>query len=357
GRKVARNPTAPSSMPVKNPLDMLTSLMTSKPHVPAVPHINTQARSQSMKSSASQGPNSNGQSLKTSQSLKNSQGKPAVARSLKSAKLDSLLDDLMGEMQALSTEGRAESDRESMVSTASVGASAASPVDQMSSVGLAKEHASRARLDSTVSTSSTSSTLSNGGTHRRQLHCATCGAGIANMGRGTVVRSSGLARAGDVPSGVQGVEHQGRVYCVRDFQRLKAHVCGGCAQPCESTAARDAVHALDTWWHRRCFNCQACHQRFPDKSFYVFENRPYCRYDYHRLNQSLCGGCHEPIEGPCAQVFEGRFHPGCFACAHCSCALRDVYYSLDGRFFCEQHVRQHKSHRNANKRQTVFGNI
>ncbi|KAJ2663512.1 hypothetical protein IW148_002452 [Coemansia sp. RSA 1199] len=338
-RKLTRNPTAPSSMPAKNPLDVLASLMTSKPQVPAIPQINTQTRSQSPKSRA-----------------KGASGRPAAARSLKSAKLDSLLDDLMGEMQALSAEVRTESDRESMVSTASVGAAATSPVDQISGVGLAKEHAYRARLDSTVSTASTSSTLSTGGSQKRHLQCATCGTGIANMGRGTVVRSSGLGR-GEVPAGVQGVEHQGHVYCVRDYRRQASRVCGGCGQPCESTAPRDAVHALDAWWHRRCFNCQTCHQDFPDKSFYVFENRPYCRYDYHRLNRSLCGGCQEPIEGPCAQVYEGRFHPGCFACAHCACALRDVYYSLDGRFFCEEHVHQHKSHRTANKRQTVFGRI
>ncbi|KAJ1846405.1 hypothetical protein LPJ70_002054 [Coemansia sp. RSA 2708] len=360
GRKVTRNATAPSSMPSYNPMDVLASLMTAKPQIPLpavpkarqppvpppIPQINTQigARSQSPK-----------RIPVPSNGATKGAGLPAVARSLKSAKLDSLLDDLMGEMQALSAEVRTESDRESMVSTASVGASATSPVDQTSGVGLAKEHAYRARLDSTVSTASTSSTLSGNGTYRRQPHCATCGVGIA-AARGAVVRSSGLAR-GEVPAGAQGVEHAGRVYCVRDYRRQMSQTCGGCGQRCESTSSRDAVHALDTWWHRQCFNCQECRQAFPDKSFYVFENRPYCRYDYHKLNQSLCGSCQEPIEGPCAQVYEGRYHPGCFACAHCGDALRDVYYSLEGRFFCEQHVHQHKSHRSVNKRRTVFGHI
>ncbi|PIA16448.1 hypothetical protein COEREDRAFT_20835, partial [Coemansia reversa NRRL 1564] len=136
----------------------------------------------------------------------------------------------------------------------------------------------------------------------------------------------------------QGIEHQGRIYCVRDYHKQIAHLCRGCGHPCESTSSRDAVHALDSWWHRKCFNCQKCHKQFPDKSFYVFEHLPYCRYDYHKLNRSLCSACEEPIEGPCAQVYEGRFHPGCFACAQCGESLRDVYYSLDGRFFCEQHV-------------------
>ncbi|KAJ2852137.1 hypothetical protein IWW36_000517 [Coemansia brasiliensis] len=346
GRKLARNLTNPSSLPSKNPLDVLSSLVAPKSTTPAarppIPKINTHVgtRSQSpMKIPA----NGNG---------RGGMGVPAVARSLKSAKLDSLLDDLMGEMQALSAEARTESDRESMVSTASAGATEAE-------AGLAKEHASRARLDSTVSTASTSSTLSGGAAHgKRQLHCAACGTGIANMGRGTLIRSSALARSGgEVPASVQGVEHQGRVYCVRDYRKQTTHMCGGCGQRCESTSSRDAVHALDAWWHRQCFNCQLCHQPFPDKSFYVFENKPYCRYDYHKLNHSLCGACQEPIEGPCAQVCEGRFHPGCFACAHCGDSLRDVYYSLDGRFYCEQHVHMQKSNRAVSKRQTVFGHI
>ncbi|KAJ1937116.1 hypothetical protein EC988_007984, partial [Linderina pennispora] len=125
--------------------------------------------------------------------------------------------------------------------------------------------------------------------------------------------------------------------------------------PCGST--KDSVHALDAWWHRRCFTCQECRKPFPDKSFYVFEQMPYCRFDYHRLNGSLCAACHDPIEGPCAQVYEGRFHPHCFACDVCKDPLRDVYYNLNGRFLCEHHIQQQQSFKMANKRKTVFGRV
>ncbi|KAJ2779407.1 hypothetical protein H4R18_004027 [Coemansia javaensis] len=317
-----------SSMPAaatglaRNPLDMLASLVQQPQKPPAAAATAAAAAPR-----RAAGP------------------KTGAARSLKSAKLDSLLDDLVGSMQALSAEGRPESDCESMVSTAS----AASPADPGAGAA-ARDPAARSRLDSTVSSASTSSTLSAPGTHRR-VHCAACGAGIV----GAVVRPSAL-RSGDVPAGASAVEHQGRVYCVRDYRRM-ALVCRGCSRPCESTASRDAVHALDAWWHRRCFNCQECRQPFPDKSFYVLDGRPYCRYDYHKLNNSLCAACAEPIEGPCAQVNEGRFHPECFACAHCAEPLRDVYYAIDARFFCERHIRQHKSHRPADKRNTVMGSV
>ncbi|KAJ2555657.1 hypothetical protein EV175_002217 [Coemansia sp. RSA 1933] len=278
-------------------------------------------------------------------------------KSHKSAKLDSLLDDLMGEMQALNVEVRSESDRESMVSTASLGNSMSSPYE------VAREHPLRGRFDSTVSTASTSSTLSTGGgvggmQKQRQVHCVTCGVGISTN-KNAVLRSSGLRSASDIPASVQGIEHQGRLFCVRDYKRHLATStrCQGCGNQCEPQSSKETVSALDGWWHRGCFNCQECHKAFPDKSFYVFENRPYCRYDYHKLNKSLCVACHEPIEGPCAQVFEGRFHPACFACYQCGEPLRDVYYSLDGSFLCEDHVHKHKSNRSANKRMTVFGHV
>ncbi|KAJ2799598.1 hypothetical protein H4R20_004373 [Coemansia guatemalensis] len=337
---------------------MLASLVPSDPR--ALPRSASMGRHATPppNSQMSPAPKRNGAPNTNGMAPKGMAAMPPSGRRLKSAKLDSLLDDLMGEMQALSAEGRTESDRESLVSTASAGASVASPLDPHAGAEMTIEDIRRARLDSTVSSTSTSSTMSNGTPHKRQLHCTACGTSVANTGRGSIARASGLPRNGDIPAGVQGIEYQGRVYCVRDYRRQISHLCRGCGQPCESNSSRDAVHALDSWWHRKCFNCQKCHRQFPDKSFYVFEHLPYCRYDYHRLNRSLCAACEEPIEGPCAQVYEGRFHPSCFACAQCGESLRDVYYSLDGHFFCEQHVHQHKPQTSAaDKRKTVFGHI
>ncbi|KAJ1937803.1 hypothetical protein GGF37_005059 [Kickxella alabastrina] len=321
-----------------NPLDVL-ALLVGPTHgrkqslVSGLPQINTQIGGHVRAASHNVGPSpALGASATRVPSLQKGAG--VGARGLKSAKLDSLLDDLMGEMQVLSAEVRNESDRDSITSSASN----TSPVDAVR----------RGRFDSMASTAST------GSAHRR-LGCATCGTAVSQA-KGALVQAARIPRSGDLPAGIQGVEHQGRIYCVRDYRRMFPLVCPSCSLPCE--ASKDvSVHALDAWWHRACFNCQECRQPFPDKSFYVFEQRPYCRYDYHKLNNSLCGSCKNPIEGPCAQVYEGRFHPACFACSYCSEPLRDVYYSLEGKFLCENHVHHQKSHKNANKRRTVFGNI
>ncbi|KAJ2735105.1 hypothetical protein IW152_001835 [Coemansia sp. BCRC 34962] len=366
-RQITRNATAPPSMAgslggnvsrQQSPLDVLASLVSNNPSGhqpvaapplpgPSLPRIDTQVGARAIAIGRKTPVGSNA-------SLAGMAGSKAAGagKSLKSAKLDSLLDDLMGEMQALSAEVRTESDRESMVSTASNSASnsAASPSDNY-------HHGNaRARFDSTVSSASSSSTLSSHGVGRRGAACATCGVSIAGL-KGSVVRSSSAAvHNGEVAPGTAAVEHQGRVYCVRDYKKAYATGCRACDKACDTTN-KSSVFALDAWWHRTCFNCQECREPFPDKSFYVLDQRPYCRYDYHKLNRSLCMACAEPIEGPCAQVMEGRFHPKCFACAHCGESLKDVYYSLNGRFLCEAHVHQQPAYRSADRRKTVYGHV
>ncbi|KAJ8654715.1 hypothetical protein O0I10_009605 [Lichtheimia ornata] len=155
-------------------------------------------------------------------------------------------------------------------------------------------------------------------------------------------------------------EHQGHLYCRSDFKSLFLPMCRACNRPVE----REAVSAMDGKlqgkWHLECFGCHICHEEFPDNTFYVFENAPYCKRHYHQLNNSLCRTCDDPIEGPCAQTIEGwRFHPECFRCNVCRCAITDVYYMFERRIYCETHIRQLQRQRNirAEKRRTQFGRI
>ncbi|KAJ2742646.1 hypothetical protein GGI20_004338 [Coemansia sp. BCRC 34301] len=387
-RKITRNATAPPSMNAgslpsrqQSPLDVLASLVSTPVAVPAVPavpaagllppRIDTQVRSRPRTGDAKSAKSAKLDTLLDDlmeaggggtvsavpvRANRVAAGGAGAGKSLKSAKLDSLLDDLMGEMQALSAEVRTESDRESMASTASNPAATLTTSPNNDAVGRQAGGGARARFDSTVSSASSSSTVSGGG--RRGACCATCGTAISGL-KGAVVRSTSAAlHNGEVAPGTAAVEHAGRVYCVRDYKRQFALGCRACGKTCDTANSRLSVFALDAWWHRTCFNCQECRQPFPDKSFYVLDQRPYCRYDYHKLNRSLCMACAEPIEGPCAQVLEGRFHPACFACAHCGEHLKDIYYSLNGRFLCEAHVHhQQTAFGAADRRKTVYSHV
>ncbi|KAI9308189.1 hypothetical protein BJ944DRAFT_156702, partial [Cunninghamella echinulata] len=121
-------------------------------------------------------------------------------------------------------------------------------------------------------------------------------------------------------------ERQQRVYCRKDYKELFLPKCRACNLPVEKEAVSAVDGKLKGKWHLDCFGCHTCHRPFPDNTFYVFENLPYCRRHYHQLNNSLCRTCDEPIEGPCAQTTEGwRFHPSCFKCHVSICIYIYIY--------------------------------
>lgn len=51
----------------------------------------------------------------------------------------------------------------------------------------------------------------------------------------------------------------------------------------------------------------------------------------------MCNGCDKGIEG---QYLESekkeKFHPGCLKCADCGRRLKNDYFGMDGRIFCER---------------------
>ncbi|KAF9957756.1 hypothetical protein BGZ72_001422 [Mortierella alpina] len=156
------------------------------------------------------------------------------------------------------------------------------------------------------------------------------------------------------------VEKNGRVYCPKDFGELFLPKCRACNLPVEKEAVCAQDGKLQGKWHAACFGCQTCRKPFPDKSFYVYGDAPYCRRHYHKLNNSLCKSCDQPIEGPCAQTMEGwRFHPGCFSCIECKTPLTDIYYNFENQAYCEKDIMVIQRTRNvrAERRKTFFGKV
>ena len=136
--------------------------------------------------------------------------------------------------------------------------------------------------------------------------------------------------------------------------------CRRCNLPIEKHAVSSSDGQLKGKYHRDCFNCHSCHvsscahasffvadvsylqKPFPDKTFYVYDGRPYCSYHYHEANGSLCAAssCGQPIEGACAVAHSGaKYHPDHLLCEYPRCATRlDEYYEADGKMFCERHA-------------------
>ncbi|KAG0050320.1 hypothetical protein BGZ83_004901 [Gryganskiella cystojenkinii] len=163
-----------------------------------------------------------------------------------------------------------------------------------------------------------------------------------------------------IQSSVGHVEKNNRVYCPKDFGELFLPKCRACGLPVEKEAVCAQDGKLEGKWHAACFGCQTCKKPFPDKSFYVYGDAPYCRRHYHKLNNSLCKSCDQPIEGPCAQTMEGwRFHPGCFSCVECKTPLTDIYYNFENQAYCEKDIMVIQRTRNvrAERRKTFFGKV
>ncbi|KAL9552383.1 hypothetical protein MBANPS3_003794 [Mucor bainieri] len=154
-----------------------------------------------------------------------------------------------------------------------------------------------------------------------------------------------------------------RIYCNSDFRHLFLPKCQSCHKAVEKEAISATDGKLQGKWHIECFHCQMCRAPFPDSTFYVFENQPYCKTHYHYLNNSLCNRCHQGIENLCAHTAEGwRFHPKCFTCEVCQERLSDTYYVFESRIYCETHItrqlpKRHNNEPPLDKRRTQIYDI
>lgn len=113
--------------------------------------------------------------------------------------------------------------------------------------------------------------------------------------------------------------------------------CKGCSLPITGKSVSSADGRLTGRYHKACFVCTSCREPFQTAEFYVHGDRPYCKPHYHKMNGSVCGSCRDGIEG---QYLEDestkKYHVQCFKCGDCQNILRDGYYEVDGRAYCEK---------------------
>lgn len=113
--------------------------------------------------------------------------------------------------------------------------------------------------------------------------------------------------------------------------------CKSCKLPITGKSISSADGRLTGRYHKACFVCTTCHEPFSSATFYVHDDKPYCEIHYHKLNGSLCGGCGNGIEGQYLEDERTRkHHPGCFRCGDCGMVLKDGYFEVNGKAFCEK---------------------
>ena len=113
--------------------------------------------------------------------------------------------------------------------------------------------------------------------------------------------------------------------------------CKGCGDPIKGKSVSSADGRLTGRYHKQCFICATCAEPFQTSTFYVIDDAPYCERHYHKLNGSVCHTCDKGIEG---QYLESerkqKFHPGCLTCADCKRRLRNDYFEMGSRVYCER---------------------
>ncbi|KAL8761700.1 MAG: hypothetical protein Q9184_002204 [Pyrenodesmia sp. 2 TL-2023] len=115
--------------------------------------------------------------------------------------------------------------------------------------------------------------------------------------------------------------------------------CRGCHELIKGKSVSSADGRLTGRYHRSCFVCKSCREPFQTADFYVLDNHPFCARHYHELNGSLCKTCDRGIEGQYLETeLKQKFHPYCFTCQDCHKILRDDYFEMNGKTYCEQHA-------------------
>ena len=113
--------------------------------------------------------------------------------------------------------------------------------------------------------------------------------------------------------------------------------CKACGLAIRGKSISSADGRLTGRYHKACFVCTTCNEPFSSSTFYVLDDKPYCEQHYHELNGSLCGSCGNGIEGQYLEDESSKkYHVGCFRCGDCGKVLRDGYFEVNGKAFCEK---------------------
>lgn len=113
--------------------------------------------------------------------------------------------------------------------------------------------------------------------------------------------------------------------------------CKGCGEAIKGKSISSADGRLTGRYHKGCFVCKTCVEPFQTSTFYVIDDAPYCERHYHKLNGSVCTTCDKGIEGQYLEsAGKQKFHPECLKCSDCRRNLRNDYFEMNGRVYCER---------------------
>jgi hypothetical protein len=123
--------------------------------------------------------------------------------------------------------------------------------------------------------------------------------------------------------------------------------CKGCGEAIKGKSVSSADGRLTGRYHKQCFVCKTCSEPFATATFYVIDDAPHCERHYHKLNGSMCQACDRGIEGQYLETErKQKYHPTCLTCSDCRRVLRDDYFEMNGKVYCERDAYRKAQQRN-----------
>ncbi|KAJ5075340.1 four and a half lim domains protein [Anaeramoeba ignava] len=116
-----------------------------------------------------------------------------------------------------------------------------------------------------------------------------------------------------------------------DNQNQGKEICGVCGK----VIMKDAIIALDVFFHKECFTCKGCGKQFNETQFQMYDGFPYHPECYSRKYGKFCAGCNKEIEGKFIVALGKDWHHGCFRCTKCGASFGDEgFLEKDGKPYC-----------------------
>eukprot|EP00993_Chasmostoma_nieuportense_P000456 NODE_1420_length_1512_cov_52.905415_g1345_i0.p1 GENE.NODE_1420_length_1512_cov_52.905415_g1345_i0~~NODE_1420_length_1512_cov_52.905415_g1345_i0.p1 ORF type:complete len:467 (+),score=93.91 NODE_1420_length_1512_cov_52.905415_g1345_i0:45-1403(+) len=127
------------------------------------------------------------------------------------------------------------------------------------------------------------------------------------------------------------VMEDGKAVC--DTCRTR-RTCAACLQEIDG----QAINAMESSWHPECFNCSKCKQAIGTEgeggSFKIEDGQPVCERCRERV---WCSSCGEEIEGQAITALDTTWHPRCFTCSKCADPIDTGSFKIeDGKPVCDR---------------------
>lgn len=135
---------------------------------------------------------------------------------------------------------------------------------------------------------------------------------------------------------IKAKEHNGKLYCPEDFDRITSRTCALCRRP----IAGRSVSALGKQYHPEHFVCSKCQKPFGSFQWWEYKGKPYCEVHYHDITNQRCALCFNPTSSQHYTASGKMYCDEHFVCISCQQLLstdgkqQSSFTSYDGFPYC-----------------------